>query len=84
MPENELINAIVNMAEAEAARIAKQMLDEGVDPQNILSDCREAMTIVGQRFEHEEAFLPELMMAGEILKTISELVKPKMSAGPNQ
>ncbi len=84
MPNNELVNAIVNMAEGEAAQITTQLLDEGVDPLDILSDCREAMTIIGGRFEREEAFLPELMMAGEILKTISELVKPKMTSGSQQ
>lgn len=84
MPKNELVKAIVNMAEEEATRITTQRLNEGVDPLNIMSDCREAMTIVGQRFEHQEAFLPELMMAGEILKTISELVKPKMTTSSNQ
>jgi trimethylamine corrinoid protein len=84
MPTNELINAIVNMAEGEAAEITSQRLDQDVDPLEILSDCRRAMTIIGQRFEDQQAFLPELMMAGEILKTISELVKPKMSTGPSQ
>jgi len=84
MPNNELVNAIINMAEDEAVRLTTQQLDEGVDPLDILGDCREAMTIIGQRFEREEAFLPELMMAGEILKVISELVKPKMVIGPKQ
>ena len=81
MPNNELVNAIVSMAEGEAARITSRLLDDDVDPLEILSDCREAMTIIGQRFENQQAFLPELMMAGEILKRISKLVKPKMTAG---
>lgn len=84
MVNKSLVNAIINLVEDEAARLTIQQLDEGVDPLDILSDCREAMTIIGQRFEREEAFLPELMMAGEILKAISDLVKPKMSAGPKQ
>ena len=84
MPNNELVNAIVNMAEDEAASLTTQKLDKGVDPLDILGDCREAMTIIGQRFEDGKAFLPELMMAGEILKVISELVKPKMATGPKQ
>jgi len=84
MPNTELINAIVNMAEGKTAQITTQLLDQGVDPLEILGDCREAMTIIGQRFEDQKAFLPELMMAGEILKVISDLVKPKMTAGPTQ
>jgi trimethylamine corrinoid protein len=84
MNNTELIDAIVNMAEGQAEEIASQRLGSGADPLEILSDCRQAMTIIGQRFENQQAFLPELMMAGEILKTISELVKPKMSSRPQQ
>lgn len=80
MPSNELINAIINLAEKDAARVTSQLLAEKVNPLDILNDCREAMTVIGQRFESQEAFLPELMMAGEILKSISDLVKPMMTA----
>ena len=84
MSSNELVDAIVNLREEESLNITVDLLDSNVDPLDILSDCREAMAIIGQRFEREEAFLPELMMAGEILKAISDLTKPKMSAGPKQ
>jgi 5-methyltetrahydrofolate--homocysteine methyltransferase len=36
------------------------------------------MEIVGQRFESGEYFLPQLIMAGEILKQLSERVKPHL------
>ena len=42
----------------------------------ILEACSSAMEIVGKRFESGEYFLPHLMMAGEILKQISETIKP--------
>jgi methanogenic corrinoid protein MtbC1 len=82
MSSNELVDAIVNLREEESIKITLDRLESDVDPLDILSDCREGMTIIGQRFEREEAFLPELMMAGEILKAISELIKPHMSVGP--
>ena len=47
-------------------------------PLTILDDCRAAMEIVGKRFEAGEYFLPELIMAGEMLKQISTLVKPRV------
>jgi methanogenic corrinoid protein MtbC1 len=80
MPSKKLVNAIINLREEDSVTITRQLLAEGVDPLEILADCRQGMTVIGQRFEHEEAFLPELMMAGEILKAISELIKPLMSA----
>jgi 5-methyltetrahydrofolate--homocysteine methyltransferase len=36
------------------------------------------MEIVGQRFEDGDCFVPELILAGEVLKQISEKVKPLM------
>jgi methanogenic corrinoid protein MtbC1 len=40
-------------------------LNKGADPVAILDDCREAMTIVGKRFEAGQAFVPDLIFAGE-------------------
>jgi methanogenic corrinoid protein MtbC1 len=77
----ELIDAMVNMREDEAVRIAKKMIDEGVDPVQVLGACKEAMDVVGKRFEKGEYFLPELIMAGEMLRKISEFAKPKLTGG---
>ncbi len=71
-----LIQAMVEMQEAEALQKAKQLLDEGTDPVTILKACSAAMETVGKRFENGEYFLPHLMMAGEMLKQISEMIKP--------
>jgi 5-methyltetrahydrofolate--homocysteine methyltransferase len=74
----ELIDAIVGMKEKESLEIAKGLLDSGKDPLKILNACKEAMTAVGKRFEAGEFFLPELILAGEILRQISEMVKPEL------
>ena len=71
-----LVQTLVEMKEAEALRRAKQLLDEGVAPLEILESCSRAMEVVGERFEKGDYFLPHLMMAGEMLKQISNLIKP--------
>jgi len=71
-----LIHALVEMQEAEALQKAKQLLDEGTDPMNILEACSKAMKTVGKRFEQGEYFLPHLIMAGVMLKQISETIRP--------
>jgi len=73
-----LIHALVEMQEEEALQKARQLLDEGIDPMNILKACSEAMETVGKRFEAEEYFLPQLMLAGEMVTQISEMIKPEM------
>jgi methylmalonyl-CoA mutase cobalamin-binding domain/chain len=71
-----LVQALVEMKEAEALQRAKQLLAEGNEPLEILASCSKAMEIVGQRFEKGVYFLPHLMMAGEMLKQISDIIKP--------
>jgi 5-methyltetrahydrofolate--homocysteine methyltransferase len=72
----ELINAITDMREDEALKLTTQLLDGGTNPIVVLDACREAMGIVGQRFETGQYFISELILAGEMLKSISAQVKP--------
>ena len=72
----KLINAIAEMDEEQAVSLARELLAQGTDPVDILSDCRSAMEVVGKRFETGEYFISELILAGEILKSISAEVKP--------
>jgi 5-methyltetrahydrofolate--homocysteine methyltransferase len=74
----ELIEAITEMRESDAVDITTKLLDSGTDPVQILDACREAMGIIGKRFETGESFIPELMLAGEILSQISAVVKPRI------
>ena len=74
--EKQLVEAISEMHEEEAFALAKTMLDRGDDPVRVLELCREAMDIVGKRFEKQEYFLPELVLAGEMLENIGAIAKP--------
>lgn len=74
----ELIEAIIEMREGDAVEITTKLLDSGTDPVEILESCREAMGVIGKRFETGESFMPELILAGEILGQISAIVKPRM------
>jgi len=73
-----LVDAIVEMQEQEALQIVNDLIDNSTNPISILDDCSTAMETVGKRFESGEYFLPHLMMAGDMLQRISELVKPKL------
>ncbi|MEA3359076.1 MAG: cobalamin-dependent protein [Thermodesulfobacteriota bacterium] len=73
-----LIKAIADLKEQEAIELVKLRLNGNEDPLEILSDARAAMEIVGQRFADSDYFMPDLVYSGEILKQITELVKPKL------
>lgn len=75
----ELVNAIAEMKEQEALELAKKMVESGSDPMEIMDATREAMGIVGQRYEKGTYFLPELILSGVMLNQIAEMVKPKLA-----
>lgn len=60
----ELSDAIVAGHLEPAVALTRSALDEGVDPQSIISDYMiPAMQRIGQLFQEGKAFVPELLMA---------------------
>jgi len=76
---DDLVTKLADLEEEEALKIAKRRLDENEDPLSILDDARKAMQIVGKRFESGEYFIPDLVYSGEILRQITEMVKPRLT-----
>jgi 5-methyltetrahydrofolate--homocysteine methyltransferase len=75
----ELINAITEMREKDALAITNQLLDGGTLPMEVLEACKGAMDIIGERFERGEAFIPELILAGEMMTAITAVIKPHLA-----
>lgn len=82
--ERQLVEHLSDMNEDDALTLARSMLDEGADPLRVLALCRDAMDIVGKRFEQGEYFLPELVLAGEMLETIGAIAKPLIVHAPGE
>ncbi len=74
----KLVTAIADMKEEAAMSLARAMLDKGEDPQAILDAGSKAMTFIGNRYDAGEYFLPELILAGDMMKQLGDLVKPKL------
>jgi 5-methyltetrahydrofolate--homocysteine methyltransferase len=83
--ERQLVDWLADMNEDDALALAKRMLlEDGKDPLRVLELCRNAMDIVGKRFEEGEYFLPELVLAGEMLETIGAIAKPLIKNAPGE
>ena len=78
----KLVNAIADMREEEALKLAKEMVEGGSEPMAILGAAREAMDIIGQRHQEGTYFLPELILAGEMLTQITDMIKPELAKLP--
>jgi methanogenic corrinoid protein MtbC1 len=75
----QIVQAIYEMQEDKALSLVRKELEEGGDPASIVTDCQRAMAVVGDRFSKGEYFLPELVMSGETLKNILDIVSPKLA-----
>lgn len=71
-----------NLADLEEERVAeqvKQMLDGGASPEEVLEELQKGMFIVGERFEKEEYYLPELIMAADMFTEAAKPLKEKLA-----
>ena len=77
----DMQDAIIDGRRAEAVVAGEQALADGYAPQAVISDgIVPAMTIVGERFESAEFFLPEMMAAALAARGILELLRPRLVA----
>jgi len=75
----EYVNLLADLKEDEVLKMTKERIESGEDPMNILDDSRKGMGVVGKRFAAGEYFLPELVFSGELLKQVTEMVKPHLA-----
>ena len=74
-----LSKALVELERDEVIKAVKGRVGEGEDPVGILEQCRQGMTIVGQRFQKGDYFLAELMLSAEIFKEAVAILEPYLA-----
>ena len=82
MPDlKELHDAILTGNARKAEAVTKAALEAGADPTELLGKYMiPAMDEVGRRFECNEYFVPELLIAARAMKTALQLLTPKLAA----
>lgn len=81
MPDlQELGEAIKRGDRDKAAALTKEAIDTQVPAQEILDVMVSAMDIVGQRFQKNEIFVPEMLIAARAMKEAMGLLEPILVA----
>mgnify|MGYP001106539842 FL=1 len=62
-----LVDAFVDIREDEVVRLTHELLAGGTEPLAVLDACKQALDVIGERFAAGQAFVPELIMAGEMM-----------------
>ena len=80
-----LYDAILNGDQKTSVALTKQALDEGVEPLDLIHRYMiPAMEKAGKRFECEDFFVPELLLAARAMKGALELLRPRLAASGAQ
>jgi corrinoid protein of di/trimethylamine methyltransferase len=76
------IAAAVEMGKAKVVGgLVEEALAEGCDPAEILSaGMIEAMAVVGGKFQRNEIYVPEMLVAARAMKKGVEVLKPRLAA----
>ncbi|MDX9755518.1 MAG: corrinoid protein [bacterium] len=81
MGEYQSLYDAILKGDAEAAKaVTQQALAGNAEPMSLVTDYMvPAMDEVGRRFECEEFFIPELLIAARAMKGALELIRPKLA-----
>ncbi|MFZ7133185.1 MAG: cobalamin B12-binding domain-containing protein [Eubacteriales bacterium] len=74
-----IVNAMENLDEDLVMKLVQQAIEEGVPSSSIIQFVKTGVEIVGEKFEHGEFFIADLMMAGIIFKQILAMEKLEIS-----
>jgi len=74
-----LKNAVIEGNDMQAVENAQAALAAGMDPLEAMHmGLAKGTDVIGERFERGEAYLPELIMAGETFKAAMEILNPEI------
>lgn len=73
-----LCRAVESGNTGEAEDLTRKLLEEGRNPLEMIAALTEAMDKLGEQFARLEIFLPQLILAGEALKGVVNILRPKI------
>ncbi len=78
MAGEDFVKALSDLDEAKVIELTEKRIKSKEDPFSIIEDVRKATEIIGRRFEEGRYFVSDLIMAGEILKQVMDILRPVM------
>jgi len=74
--KEKLVSLITDLNEEETLQLVRDLIDIGEDPLNIIDLCHKGMIEVGILYEQGSYFISGLIMAGDIMRQINQIVFP--------
>ncbi len=81
MSLQELCRAVETGDQGRGKELAQKLIEGGTDPLQIIDALTKVMDEIGEKFARLEIFLPEMMMSGEAMSKVVELLSPHLKKG---
>ncbi|MBS7624003.1 MAG: corrinoid protein [Candidatus Bathyarchaeia archaeon] len=79
---NKIRDAIVNLDIDNIQRLCMEAIEAGIPAYDVvMNGMAKGMEIVGEKYERNEYFLAELIMAGEVMKEGMKVLEPHLKSG---
>lgn len=79
------LEEVVYEGEADRAeKLAEEALEAGAAPEDVIHCGVSALDKLGKAFDEMEAFLPELMLGGDAMHALLDVVKPHLTQAENK
>ncbi|MEM3704149.1 MAG: cobalamin-dependent protein [Candidatus Bathyarchaeia archaeon] len=77
----QIREAIASLDDEKAKSLTKKLLEIGASPVEIIQDAMQpALALIGEKYERNEAFLTDLILAGDLAKELIEIMQPYLKA----
>jgi len=78
----DLKNKVISGNQSESIAAVKKLIEEGENAKEIIDGALvPAMDTVGEKFQKNEFFIPELLVAGRAMEACMKILQPLLSAG---
>lgn len=74
--KEDLATLLAEFDESAALRLVAQRLEAGEDSMAIVDECNRGMRIIGERYQEGTYYISGLIMAGDLLRQIIEILAP--------
>ena len=81
MSLQDLCKAVETGDQDKGKDLAQKLVDGGTNPLEIIDALTKVMDEIGEKFTRLEIFLPEMMMSGEAMSKVVEILTPHLKKG---
>ena len=76
--KDDLLQCVIDLEEEKAYDLVKKLLEDNIDPKEIIEILSKGVEVIGDKFSKKEYFLTELVMAGEIFQQSAKILEPAL------